>query len=81
MPDDGDVVHSVIVQGPHGPYRSTYTMKAVRRFFTNANDIAKSRRNQERRNGCDLRTTNTDYRKPRDSRRVSVGDNRARMEC
>ena len=48
MHDDGDVVHSVIVQGPHGPYRSTYTINAVVRFFTDANDIAESRRYRRR---------------------------------
>ena len=40
MHDDGDVVFSVIVQGPHGPYRSTYTLNTVKRFFADAHSLA-----------------------------------------
>lgn len=42
MHDDGGVVHSVIVQGPHGPYRSAYTVNAVKRFFVDAHSLAQN---------------------------------------
>lgn len=38
--NDGDNVHSVMRQGPHGPYLSVYTVKAVARFFSDANIVA-----------------------------------------
>lgn len=67
MPDDGDVVRSVLL--PSG-IRFTYTPNAVVKMLLAAHSVARnSRRNQERENGHDLRTTDilsgTHYGKPR----------------
>ena len=43
--DPGEVVISVMVDGPHGPYRSTYTVNAVRRFFIDAHNVMHKHRN------------------------------------
>lgn len=40
MLDDGDVVHSVLRQGPHGPYRSSFTLNTVKRYFADAHSLA-----------------------------------------
>lgn len=42
MHDDGDAVISVVVQGPHGPYRSVYTTNAVKRYFLDAHSLAQN---------------------------------------
>ena len=39
-PDPGDVVIEVVRQGPHGEYKSVYTVNAVVRYFTDAHSIA-----------------------------------------
>ena len=39
MHNDGDVV-SVMVQGPYGVYRSTYTLNTVKRYFVDAYSLA-----------------------------------------
>jgi hypothetical protein len=60
--DDGDVVHSVMVQGPHGPYRSTYTVNAVKRYFSDAHSLAqKTGVKQVQNHPISLQTPNSVY--------------------
>lgn len=61
MCDDGDVV-SVVVQGPYGPYRSTYTAKSVKRYFVDACSVTqKTSVKQVQNTPVALQTANSVY--------------------